>query len=59
MSGTWRPNRLGGCYTMSKSLKKAIEYFQDKRDNPCSAKVAMDIVIFLNLWYKKKTTIPQ
>ncbi|NEO49446.1 MAG: hypothetical protein F6K55_37235, partial [Moorea sp. SIO4A3] len=40
--------------TMSKSLKKAIEYFQEKRDNPCSAIVAMDIVIFFNLWYKKK-----
>ncbi|NEO12902.1 MULTISPECIES: Gfo/Idh/MocA family oxidoreductase [unclassified Moorena] len=42
--------------TMSKSLKKAIEYFQEKRDNPCSAIVAMDIVIFLNLWYKKNNT---
>ncbi|MEQ9670878.1 MAG: hypothetical protein RLO19_21305 [Coleofasciculus sp. G2-EDA-02] len=40
--------------TMSKSLKNAIEYFQEKRENPCSARVATEIVNFLYLWYKQK-----
>lgn len=41
--------------TMSKSLKNAIDYFQGKRENPCSARVGMEIVKFLNLWYKQKS----
>ncbi|NET42021.1 Gfo/Idh/MocA family oxidoreductase [Okeania sp. SIO2B3] len=37
--------------TMGISMKNAVEYFQGKRNNPCSARTAIQIVEIMNLWH--------
>lgn len=37
--------------TIGISMKNAVEYFQGKRNNPCSATTAIQIVKFMNLWH--------
>ncbi|NES07122.1 MAG: Gfo/Idh/MocA family oxidoreductase [Okeania sp. SIO2F4] len=36
--------------TMGISMKNAVEYFQGKKNNPCSATTTIQIVEFMNLW---------
>ncbi|NEQ41161.1 MAG: Gfo/Idh/MocA family oxidoreductase [Okeania sp. SIO3I5] len=36
--------------TMGRAMKNAVEYFQGKINNPCSATTAIQIVEFMNLW---------
>ncbi|NEN92060.1 MAG: hypothetical protein F6K48_25400 [Okeania sp. SIO3H1] len=38
--------------TMGISMKNAVEYFQGKRNNPCSARTAIQIVEIMNLWHQ-------